>query len=236
MRKGKDMNWVKEHILCKLSDSGFNVDCLEAWKGDFKQLPADALKQLREEILFYPQLLALSEALRGTFDPLRYQADYTLKDVFKATTLTKDVQEALTLVFGECDTFEQAGYLLPNGSLLDFSDGGHARQDHRAITVILEELVANCVQSGSTTSGVKWMENNGALRIQKSGFETATPLTNAQIRVVNEARKSLSELYVDVVINKNHNVNPVSRTFQGHDSMNAIKAFIDMSMASKPIT
>lgn len=219
-------------IIQKLAKLGLEIEYLENWDGNFENLHRFALKQLRYDYMCYTPLLALSEIIKGCFNPNKYDDNFSINDEYKEKSLTSELQDTLSLLFGECYFFEQAGYLLPNGALLDFTEGGESRQDHRFITGLIEELVSG--KFDTPLSGLIWMEENGALRIQKTGFEVATKLTSQQIKTIKTCREYLPEIYVDVVVDHNHNVNPASRTFYNYhyDDMNKIIDFINKSLES----
>lgn len=220
-----------EGVIQKLADSGFEVEYLENWNGNFENLHRFALKQLKYEFMYYMPLLALSEIIKGCFNSNKYDDNFSINDEYKEKSLTNELQDTLSLLFGECYFFEQAGYLLPNGTLLDFTEGGESRQDHRFIKGVLEELVSFDFET--RISALKWMEENGAARMQRNGFEVATKLTTQQIQTIDQCKKHIPELYVDVVVNHNYNVNPTSRTFYSFENMSEILNFINESLEAE---
>lgn len=131
------MDNVYKIILQSLSDSGFEIEYLEGWNGGFQHLHPFALKQLRYELMFYMPLLALSEVIKDCYNPNAFTEKFAIQEAFKETELTSSLQDTLLLLFGECHEFGCAGYLLPNGKLLDFSEEGKGRQDHRYILSLI---------------------------------------------------------------------------------------------------
>ncbi len=86
--------------------------------------------------------------------------------------------------FGETDSLEFAGYILPDGTMLNFAPAGWQRtEDHRAI--------GRFFKSAEGWKAVVAFMRRGNVRVNCSrdtyGFEYIEPLTSAQRRVMAEA-------------------------------------------------
>jgi len=98
--------------------------------------------------------------------------------------------------FGITDSINKAGYLLTDGTLLDFSCGQRDRvQDHREIRNILEDC-------DGYNDGLIRFVNLGNIRLQNNGFQLCKKLTTQQRRVIANNYNRLDECYIDIVDNK----------------------------------
>ncbi len=79
--------------------------------------------------------------------------------------------------FGITKKFDNAGYMLPDGALLDFSDGqGYRVLDHREIKDVLDFLPDN----GNRSDGLIQFMNMGNIRMQISGIDISKAPTKSQ--------------------------------------------------------
>jgi hypothetical protein len=94
--------------------------------------------------------------------------------------------------YGVTDDFAKAGYLLPDGSFLDFSDGGSGQVvDHRNVAFVLrsDSPGARAADRGDRTEAMfAFMLASGAIRVHPSalGFHALSRPTMAQIRKMIE--------------------------------------------------
>lgn len=90
--------------------------------------------------------------------------------------------------YGLTGDFSKAGYLLPDASFLDFSDGGTGQVvDHRNVAFVLrrDSAGARAADRGDRTDAMyAFMRATGAIRVHASslGFHALTRPTSAQIR------------------------------------------------------
>lgn len=100
--------------------------------------------------------------------------------------------------FGCTRDWKKAGYILPDGTLLDFSDGQYRRiMDHREITCVVRGL-----KDDSRSAGMIRFMNLGAIRCQENGIDISTVPTRAQERVLREWARHMRErgetFYLDI--------------------------------------
>ena len=97
--------------------------------------------------------------------------------------------------FGITNKFDNAGYMLTNGNLLDFSDGqGYRVLDHREIRDVLDFLPEN----GNRSDGLIQFMNMGNIRMQIGGIDISKAPNKQQIPVLREfINKNNSEITVD---------------------------------------
>lgn len=111
--------------------------------------------------------------------------------------------------FGFTTNWNQAGYLLTNGKMLDFSDGqGNKRVlDHRDIKDIID--------IDKDRTGVLAMIqfiNYGNIRMSENGIELSAPLTNLQKKTLSSYLPHMMEFFVDIADKKGR----VIQTFTFH--------------------
>lgn len=100
--------------------------------------------------------------------------------------------------FGATRDWNRAGYILPDGTLLDFSDGQYRRvMDHREISCVVRGL-----KDDSRSAGMIRFMNLGAIRCQENGIDVSTVPTTAQESVLLRRMKSVREkgeaFYLDI--------------------------------------
>lgn len=85
--------------------------------------------------------------------------------------------------FGVTDKFDNAGYMLTDGKLLDFSDGhGYRVLDHREIKDVLDFLPDN----GNRSDGLIQFMNMGNIRMQIGGIDISRAPGKEQIPVLRK--------------------------------------------------
>lgn len=107
--------------------------------------------------------------------------------------------------FGATNDFEEAGYLTPKGTLIDFSGrkhggtGGHRAYDHRQINMIYEK---DDSYLDGREAMIKFMKEGNIRILGKSGFDVIKKPTSSQLRVLKELIKYINalgnEISVDV--------------------------------------
>lgn len=85
--------------------------------------------------------------------------------------------------FGRTSTWSQAGYLLPDGVLLNFGQHGQRGEDHRGIAIVFEDPPLEGWDAVQT-----FMEETGAIRFlpETNGFDMYTAPTRKQIQKIRE--------------------------------------------------
>ena len=88
------------------------------------------------------------------------------------------------------DDFNEAGYILPNGEMLDFSGsnqgamGGSRERDHREITIVSDDL------SGGTKGMDEFMDQTGSIRFSLNDkiaqVDVMHPITRDQEKTLND--------------------------------------------------
>ena len=101
------------------------------------------------------------------------------------------IEERAIKHYGTTEIFQFAGYLLEDGTMLNFSDGGYQRdQDHRNIGWFFKK-------ASGTEALLKFMRR-GNVRVMchrdSYSFEYIRPLTTAQKLAIAEACKEASKL------------------------------------------
>ena len=97
--------------------------------------------------------------------------------------------------FGITKKFENAGYMLPDGKLLDFSDGqGYRVLDHREIKNVLDFLP----DGQNYSDGLIQFMNMGNIRMQIGGIDISRMPSNEQIPVLRKFfKENNGEITVD---------------------------------------
>ena len=116
--------------------------------------------------------------------------------LYSQNTINEDMKKAKEM-FGETYDWFVAGYLLPDGTLLDFSEvkeGGPYRRtlDHREIRRIFNDSLDknDCM--------IRFV-NEGAIRCQQYGFELSAPPTREQERILGRMiSKNRGEIVCDI--------------------------------------
>jgi hypothetical protein len=112
-------------------------------------------------------------------------------------------------IFGLTDDVSEAGFLLGNGDMLDFSEraqggpGGMRTLDHRAVTEALLDDQGPQEDTGSDSPGmIFFMEHTGAIRLQKSSgwfaVDMHTKPTSAQWSVILDQLAITEDWAVDM--------------------------------------
>lgn len=96
-------------------------------------------------------------------------------------------------IFGTTDCFSYAGFIQPDGTLLDFSEGQNQRVlDHRSVHQVFEETFTS-----ATAPLIRFMRE-GNIRLMHNGFDLIVPPTPAQNRMLRRFIAQIDELYVDI--------------------------------------
>lgn len=109
--------------------------------------------------------------------------------------MLSDIKTAVK-TFGITSIFSRAGYLLPDGSLLDFSENqNHRTLDHRAINDVMEF-------DNASAAMVQFM-TYGCVRITENSIDLIQPLTDQQKQTIRQqirylSRYSNNSFYVDI--------------------------------------
>lgn len=130
------------------------------------------------------------------------------------------IEEKARRMFGETEVFQFGGYLLQDGSMLNFSYSGYQRdEDHRIIGYFFSN-------AQGTKAMLKFMRR-GNVRIMchkdSYSFEYIAPLTKEQKYMIREACKEAEELGYCFTLEKDDaKGRPVKQWF---DSFGLIEAF-----------
>ena len=117
---------------------------------------------------------------------------YTKKQIETDNQKAKDY-------FGVTDDFKIAGYLLIDGSMLNFSYDGLTRtQDHREIKEIL-----NMKTDGYNDPLIQFV-NYGNIRLMNRGFELCKIPSDAQIKQISKLIRQMPEIYIDISNTEGH--------------------------------
>lgn len=126
---------------------------------------------------------------------------------FKASEYADKWFNSAKQEFGVTDDFDEAGYILPDGDMIDFSeknDGGPAGQrslDHRSIMRVMDDDV----DLGSATQYMATFCDAGAVRIipESAVFCFVHPLTQGQRMMLRRfMRANKGEIIVDIMDNR----------------------------------
>ena len=155
----------------------------------------------------------------AVLDVLGYSSNTSM---YSEEQISRDVSMAKK-IFGTTYNWHKAGYVLLDGSLLDFSEGQHNRVlDHRSISEAMESsLPADYDYSLPLIMFVSY----GNIRINTYGFELSKRPTKAQKRVLSSFLRTLDNAYIDVA-NENGNV-VKSFVYEGYLSPSKIFADIE---------
>lgn len=151
--------------------------------------------------------------------------------------------------FGTTTDFEEAGFILPNGEMLKFTDDSHKGErqyDHRAIGIAYGENVDLNVNHGFNEESEKHLVDfvdNGGIRFDPGSFELdmdaglqmsdSVPITAAQERTIRdfvEWKKQQEEMH----INDNDDMSLYSGSFALHVDFGA-NANIAVSASAKDL-
>ena len=132
------------------------------------------------------------------------------------------IEEKARRKFGETEVFQLAGYLLEDGSMLNFSYEGYQRdEDHRIIGQFFKNATG-------TPALLKFMRR-GNVRVMchrdNYCFEYIKPLTKAQKRVILDAAKEAENLgYYFTLERDDSRGNPIRQWF---DRWEVVEAFAE---------
>lgn len=149
-----------------------------------------------------------------------------------------NIEEIATGKFGTTLDFREAGYLLENGKMLDFSgkkEGGEPNQrsiDHREIENVynddsIENNYPELKKYGSYSIYMIDFINRGNIRMQLSGIEISKPLTNSQKNIITRHIKYNINDYYDVDI-QDKNGNVIKSFSYEYPDVKAYKIFNDI--------
>lgn len=157
----------------------------------------EAVKEIRNRQKQWAEAAGLS-ALEERYDDISgqihdydleiYKADKELKAKATAQLTEKvskfsrdeimDYAKKAAAKFGITKKFDNAGYMLPDGGLLDFSDGqGYRVLDHREIRDVLDFIP----EDGNRSDGLIQLMNMGNIRMQIGGIDISRAPTKEQI-------------------------------------------------------
>lgn len=149
----------------------------------------------RHNFLNEDQTAEILKVLNGEHDQDMYPANRIQRD----NLLAKEH-------FGTTDSFKSAGYILTDGSMLDFCYQKRygctfqRDRDHREISEAIE------VDSDGYSDGLIQFMNYGNIRVTSCGLDIALRPTSAQYNrissLANQLRRKGDELYIDIS-NKN---------------------------------
>lgn len=93
-----------------------------------------------------------------------------------------------------------AGYLLPDGEMLNFSEDGYTRtMDHRQVMEALSPSDKDRIVPGSNTHALIRFLNYGCVRLMGNNFECSRPLTREQERTLAQEIPYMEDFfYVDI--------------------------------------
>lgn len=167
-------------------------------------VPSETLEALKKagvkEIILYPDgdEEARKEAMNGRPDlmfSLRAQEADTSEE-------TKNLQQKAVGIFGKTYNWGVTGYVLPDGTRLDFSgkregsDGRYREEDHRAIL----DAYGEDTDMGGTEAMIDFMRR-GAIRImpESGGIQMQTIPTRAQLQALDGfISKMRGEVVIDI--------------------------------------
>lgn len=143
----------------------------------------EQLKKLREKAEYYD-----AEGKKYSEMAKEYASEVdTAENEQKAEMTADDRRKAAVKEFGYTPYFYDAGYLLPNGKMLNFSGEkgqhyGTRGQDHRAIGMVYDSL------QGSQAMNAFMNEGNIRVMAESPGIDisTETPLTSEQYKTIKE--------------------------------------------------
>jgi len=115
------------------------------------------------------------------------------------------LEQAALKEYGETDIIDYAGYILEDGTLLDFSEGGVGgirSIDHRNIGAIADFGIPQNSYASATRTMNKFMNETGAVRVMSHdgmlSIHSNTPLSSQQINTVKRSLRNYSSLNVDI--------------------------------------
>lgn len=108
--------------------------------------------------------------------------------------------------FGITYSWPLAGYIMPDGKMLDFSEGQYQRTlDHRQI----HEIVSHNDNMSACDIMTKFM-CMGCIRCLPNGFDTVTIPTEPQRKIIYDALSDNETVYIDISNSTGHTVTSLS--------------------------
>lgn len=129
------------------------------------------------------------------------------EDLFSPEQIASDIQKAKDR-FGLTEIYEWAGYMLPDGSCLDFSDGRYTRiYDHRQI----HEAISDSLPENYTYNQpmIQFM-NYGCVRMMNNCIAIIQPLTREQKYALKDVISQNLTFYVDICNNSGFTVKSIA--------------------------
>lgn len=118
--------------------------------------------------------------------------------LFEQSQIDNDIQNAIN-EFGLTEIFDLAGYLLPDGTCLDFSDGQQMRvKDHREIADIMQDSLPENYNYNQPM--IQFM-NYGCVRLMGSGLALIQQPTFEQRQTIRRIVNQYDVFYVDICNN-----------------------------------
>lgn len=186
-RKGRQIRFLNvdsithdqwSEMLRKINYLGYGIPDTDDLKSYFEKQP-----WLNED-----QSQVALEVLHGIYTP-----DLTFPQRI-VTDILNDAKE----FFGTTRNWNVAGYLLQDGTMLDFSDGQPIRSiDHRSIYQILERHLHRDIKP---REGMDLFMNLGNIRLQNNSMDIIRPMTPEQKTTIAEYinNKPNPDFYVDI--------------------------------------
>lgn len=146
------------------------------------------------------------------------------KDVLYTQDQIEADNKAAKEYYGLTDCFHLAGYLLTDGSMLDFSEGQAFQRtlDHRDIGNVIKISDLNTSLSRPVAAMCQFM-NYGNIRLHQNSIDLTQPPNEAQKRVLAPFIRALPELFVDV-----SNVQGINLASFSYQFPKAYKVFDDI--------
>jgi len=113
------------------------------------------------------------------------------------------LEQAALKEYGETENIDWAGYILDDGRMLNFNEGGGFRSlDHRNIGGIADFGIPQEAFASATKTMNKFMNETGSVRvISHSGqlsIHSNTPLSTQQINTIKRNLKNYNNINVDI--------------------------------------
>ena len=150
-------------------------------------------------------------------------------------------QKKLEKYFGHTKNIAEAGYITPEGNMLDFSGRNHGNInprgrgfDHREVNQVLDfeknkELKKLSDKNpGSNSTGMNYLVNKGNIRVKENGISLGVKPTEVQLSIArNQIKNSSGESYaVDITDSDGNVIKSLSYEFP---NVNAAKIIADIN-------